>query len=456
MTTLELFKKHRNGEVSRERFLYEVRRDSNLPWVTNTTSYDDAVKILKNKGIIKEAQFEPQNITTDPVVDRVNPYALKREIQKLLSKETELTNDSYKQALNKAAKNLTTPEAVKKAMFANAETVKKADDKLQMTPVKKGNHKDKHNEMKKAKGQETLKATSAPTKENKKTKKPKGVKVMPDKGVEGSQKIIKEISQFIKKKLTENNSYHDYHVGMQVETSEGTCTVREINGGTLTVETQDGKLRDVQMNHAKHFSEKKKNAEFDKKIDELEATEMGYEDGMKLADKLVDVIDMYNSLSDEQKDAEAERLGVDVLAKLKTAHNDIMNRIHDESNYPQQVEDDLQENSFQDEEEQLQPGDRVKVVYGNQFYGMTGTVEDVKGGFVVVSIDEDGYEYSMHSSDVEKIQDEEDYEEEIDETSYAGKGAIQSFTKDPNYSALDSVTKDKMQKKLAAGGSVEL
>lgn len=54
MTTLELYNKHQAGEVSREKFLYEVRRDNNLPWITNLTSYNDAVKILKNKGIIKE------------------------------------------------------------------------------------------------------------------------------------------------------------------------------------------------------------------------------------------------------------------------------------------------------------------------------------------------------------------------------------------------------------------
>jgi hypothetical protein len=54
MTTLELYRKHKAGDVSREKFLYEVRRDNNIPWVLNTTSYDDAIKILKNKGIISE------------------------------------------------------------------------------------------------------------------------------------------------------------------------------------------------------------------------------------------------------------------------------------------------------------------------------------------------------------------------------------------------------------------
>ena len=54
MTTSELYRKHTSGTVSREKFLYEVRRDNNLPWILNTTSYGDAVKILKNKRIIFE------------------------------------------------------------------------------------------------------------------------------------------------------------------------------------------------------------------------------------------------------------------------------------------------------------------------------------------------------------------------------------------------------------------
>ena len=265
MTTLELFRKHRKGEVSRERFLYEVRRDSNLPWVTNTTSYDDAVKILKNKGIIREAQFEPQNITTDPLVDRVNPYALKREVEKLLAKEPELTNDSYKEALNKAAKKLTTPEGVKKAMFANADSVAKADANLQTQPVKKGNHVDKKNGMKKMKGQQMPKATSAPTKENKKTKKPKGVEIMPDKGVEGSEKVIKEsviseLTTYLKKKLnlSEHNSYNEFHQGMSVETAEGPGVVENVVGGTLEVKLSDGRIVHEQMNTVKKRTEAKK------------------------------------------------------------------------------------------------------------------------------------------------------------------------------------------------------
>ena len=58
MTTIDLYKKHKAGEVSREKFLYEVRRNAQLPWIISVTSYDDAIKILKNKGIIRESVEE--------------------------------------------------------------------------------------------------------------------------------------------------------------------------------------------------------------------------------------------------------------------------------------------------------------------------------------------------------------------------------------------------------------
>ena len=56
--------------------------------------------------------------------------------------------------------------------------------------------------------------------------------------------------------------------------------------------------------------------------------------------------------------------------------------------------------------EPLEIDDRVKVTYGNQFYGETGTITDIHRGFVTVEMDSDGNEYSMHSSDVQKIDDD--------------------------------------------------
>lgn len=55
MTIAKLYENHKKGKVSKQSFLYEARKDSSLPWVNNLTSYEDAVKILKNKGVISEA-----------------------------------------------------------------------------------------------------------------------------------------------------------------------------------------------------------------------------------------------------------------------------------------------------------------------------------------------------------------------------------------------------------------
>jgi hypothetical protein len=329
MRTIELYRKHKAGKVSREKFLYEVRRDKNLPWVTNVTSYDDAVKILKNKGIISESAGDPSinqmsrkemidflgttaekvkdmsdeelrdavkdknsdlreetdqekdaggkkiskeldqtlltflknlnaksptdyiaqkikdqeaemikkygslnevdaNIPTDPSVDRVNPYFLKKGVEMLLAKEKELTNDSYIKALNKAASMLEkNPHAFDEEMFANAKDVEKADAKLETEEVKKANHKNKANEMKKVK-----------------------VKSL-------KESAIEELAAHLKKKdLVNEDSHWKHNVGSEVHTPDGPGKVIEIVGGTFTVEMEDGSQKDYQFNTVQHFTEK--------------------------------------------------------------------------------------------------------------------------------------------------------------------------------------------------------
>jgi hypothetical protein len=367
MRTIELYRKHKAGEVSREKFLYEVRRDKNLPWVTNVTSYDDAVKILKNKGVISEAeigeisaqtkynaaikaadrawssrdsdskyrkalrqgnkfieeidpvlkktvedfgkslgfetkiekgatgtQYQPivqitmgkdlknpeikvtitknsdkieggynlpdesherrlanlikqiqqkeldvelgsgslneadANIPTDPAVDRVNPYFLKKGVEMLLAKEKELTNDSYIKALNKAASMLEkNPHAFDEEMFANAKDIEKADAKLETEEVKKANHKNKANEMKKVK-----------------------VKSL-------KESAIEELTTHLKKKeLVNEDAHYNHTVGSEVHTPDGKGKVVEIVGGTLTIEMEDGSHKDFQINTIDHFTQK--------------------------------------------------------------------------------------------------------------------------------------------------------------------------------------------------------
>ena len=234
MTTAQLYRKHKAGEVSREKFLYEVRRDTNLPWITNTTSFDDAVKILKNKSIISELDA---NIKADPAVDRVNPYFLKAGVQNMLSKEKELDNDSYMKALNKAAKMLQkNPHVFDDLMLKNADEIEKHDAKLETKEVKKGDLNDVANQMKKVKIKD-------------KTKKAKTLK----------EAALDELASSLKKKESINEDTHYKHtVGAEIHTPDGPGKIKEIMGSTFTVEMEDGTLKDYQINVIEKAIEKHK------------------------------------------------------------------------------------------------------------------------------------------------------------------------------------------------------
>jgi hypothetical protein len=169
MTTAILFKKHRAGEISKEKFLYEVRRDQQLPFITNMTSYEDAIKILKNKSIVKEASAQ----------DNIHPYALKKGTEAELLKGGELTNLAYAKAVATATKKLAKdPTAYDDLQMSNSAKIKKADARLGMTPVKEGNFVDKHNGMKKVKGFNDAKSNTKASKKENKRGNPKGVKMM--------------------------------------------------------------------------------------------------------------------------------------------------------------------------------------------------------------------------------------------------------------------------------------
>jgi hypothetical protein len=455
MRTIELYRKHKAGKVSREKFLYEVRRDKNLPWITNITSFDDAVKILKNKGVISEAtikdlfgplsaklesmgysvdidstagyktifaykvlpdgssltvfvgpseaelktrdykgfdNFETidmsvkyytdqitkkffglfknkervmqklsddtegenidlgrgmfeipidqsvvkvtdivkkaeqkvsqmnsnslneanANIPTDPSVDRVNPYFLKRGVQMLLAKEKELTNDSYIKALNKAASMLEkNPHAFDEEMFANAKDVEKADAKLETEEVKKANHKNKANEMKKVK-----------------------VKSL-------KESAIEELAAHLKKKdLVNEDAHYNYNIGSEVHTPYGKGKVTEIIGGTLTVEMEDGKLVDIQINSADHHTKKAQENQADaekaerdaawKKFDSLRGAspetgdQMGPSIGQELNYKPEDIHTLLRKYIDKNKDDKEK------MTKLKEALKKLKENISDE------------------------------------------------------------------------------------------------------------------------------
>ena len=54
MTAASLFNQLKAGKISKEQFLYEVRRDQNLPFISPITTFKEAIKILQNRGIVTE------------------------------------------------------------------------------------------------------------------------------------------------------------------------------------------------------------------------------------------------------------------------------------------------------------------------------------------------------------------------------------------------------------------
>jgi hypothetical protein len=259
MTTFDLYKKQVNGKLSKGKFLQEVRKDPNLPWITNMTSYEDAIKILKNKSIITEIEM-----TVDQKIDRLNPYIYKKALQKEIEKSNVVNDETFNKAKKKVVNRLMKDiDKNRYEMFDGSENVKKEDAKLRMSPVKKDNTKDEANAMKKIKGQEKPKANVKASKKENRKGKPKGVKEMTTnakkaKGITkimqktGNPKVIKEsvleaLISLSKKKsssiLTED-THEEFAVGQKVvlpqkdtehfSVSDG--IVKNISGGTLTIE----------------------------------------------------------------------------------------------------------------------------------------------------------------------------------------------------------------------------
>ena len=221
MTTKELYIKHKSGSMSNQKFLYEVRRDAHLPWITNLTSYEDAVKILKNKGIINEADGKKYGEVEviAKTIDMVNPYeyanGLDYELgQSMVPVRCDLTEDEVLTAQKKVLDNLTKdPNYYTKVMHGlkpkdpilgprEIEVTDKTIEAVKKGPVKADGYIKK----------ELKKDVKANVKDNlgdseKAPKKPKGVEELKDKGVTGSVKTIKEgIAEIIREKLAKKKA----------------------------------------------------------------------------------------------------------------------------------------------------------------------------------------------------------------------------------------------------------
>lgn len=305
MTTIDLYRKHKAGDVSREKFLYEVRRDEKLPWITNLTSYDDAVKILKNKGVVTEAKTKNSETSKTKItasktltVDYVNPYQFRHGLVHELEQLGDHSDESLSKAKEKVLKNLTkdstyyttllnqkqssfefkSSETDAKGMQANADgTLKKGAGKLEKTNVK-----------------DTLGKKEAGD------KTPKGVKTMPDKGVTGTQKTIKEGLEIGDK------------VKIAKEYGGGKGTVTDIVGSFVVLDNK-------RSYHESDLTPIIKEEEMD--INFEESNETQFEDLMKKYDWYYEMSDdskKYNAgkIMDRQLQALGNKIGVGKAVEL--------------------------------------------------------------------------------------------------------------------------------------------
>lgn len=257
MTAIDLYKQLKEGKITESKFLYEVRRDVNLPFITNLMSFKDTEQVLKNKGIIKEWSKEKEEITA--TIDRLNPYRFKRAMEFELNKLGDIDEPTYIKLRAKVAKKMASdPMAYRETEFMNSKEIEKEDASLKMIPLKKENTRDDKGQMKKVKGQITHKAQHAPKTENKKGK-PKGVKeltyhakkakgiaeVMPE---TKKEKIVESLfGDIFKKKVKLNeDSHHKFGIGQLVPLPDTdkkafgceSGTIKDIKGGTLHIQLE--------------------------------------------------------------------------------------------------------------------------------------------------------------------------------------------------------------------------
>ena len=118
MTTQDLYTQVVIGDITEQKFLYEVRRDINLPFITQHNNFQDTIQILKNKGMISEKQTKESTGKQEveiiaKTIDMVNPYEYSKGMDFELDLvynavgNADLTEDEVLKAQKKVLKNLT-------------------------------------------------------------------------------------------------------------------------------------------------------------------------------------------------------------------------------------------------------------------------------------------------------------------------------------------------------------
>jgi hypothetical protein len=271
-----------------------------------------------------ESLNEAHTLTTDQIIDRLNPYEFKKAVEYEMAKLKVLDNISYEKVKAKVAKKLAKdPLAYRYTQLANAKQVEKKDKALEMKPVKANNLVDKDNEVKKIKGFKEEKANTKSTKKENRKGMPKGVKEMKGSlkkpaGVkqimkqETKETVINEMLEFFKKKdrLKEDNvggavpqERDDFFPGTECMTPDGKGVVIEKRGSIVTVKLEDGSERDYTLNVLDAAKEK---ADQDQIASDKESRDKMWSDWDKKGEKTFGGTAMYPMSSTQ-----------DLLKKLK-------------------------------------------------------------------------------------------------------------------------------------------
>jgi hypothetical protein len=121
MTVQTLYTQYLDGKITESKFLYEVRRDQNLDMISHLNSFNDTIRILKNKSLIsekahkeaKKSEGKQEVEIISKTIDMVNPYEYARgidyelEIMDVPASSGNLENDNVLKAQKKVLANLT-------------------------------------------------------------------------------------------------------------------------------------------------------------------------------------------------------------------------------------------------------------------------------------------------------------------------------------------------------------
>jgi hypothetical protein len=180
----------------------EIERLKLIAGLINEVEYTDAVYGVNRKTVLTEAKKKEVK-KKEVTIDTVNPYEYRHGLQYELTELDDYSDEALEKAKATVLKNLakdvnfySTLLNAKQSPFTFKQT---ETDAPGMQANADGTLKKGAGKLDKANVQDSLGKKEAGK------KKPKGVKVMPDKGVEGKEKVVKEG----KEEMNENFKYFD-------------------------------------------------------------------------------------------------------------------------------------------------------------------------------------------------------------------------------------------------------